>query len=283
MEDDARLVALEDPAQLLAVADVRDHGDCCREAAVVDELALDLVERRLGLVDEDQPRGACSGRLAAELGPDRAARARDENGLAAQVLGDRLEVDLDGLAAEDVLDLHGADLRREVRVAGDQVVEAGQRLHGNPRVACVLDHLLAHFAGGGGDRDQELVRLVVPEDVRQLVGRPEHADTVEPEVLLARIVVDDSDRRVAERARLLHLADHELSRVPGADDHDLLAAGDEARGAGSLEDRPSQQARARDEREQEQPVENGDPAREPRGVRGREEVDDEAGREATRP
>ena len=114
MEDDARPVALEDLAHLLAVADVCDHGHARREASLVDELALDLEERRLGLVDEDQPLRARSCHLAAELGADRAAGAGDEDGLAREVRGDLLEVDLDGLAAEDVLDLYRADLCREV-------------------------------------------------------------------------------------------------------------------------------------------------------------------------
>ena len=103
---------------------------------------------------------------------------------------------------------------------------------------------------------------------------------MQPKVLLARVVVDDADRRVPERPRLLHLADHELARVARADDDHFLAAGDEARRTGPLEDRARQKARARDETEQEQPVEDRDPARQPSGVRRREEVDDEARGEA---
>jgi hypothetical protein len=187
-----------------------------------------------------------------------------------------LEVDVHGLVAEDVLDLHGPDLRREVGVAGDQLVQPRQRLHRHSCVTRTLDDLLAHVAGGGRNRDQELVGPVVAEDVRQLLGRPEHADAVEPEVLLARIVVDHADRRVPERTRLLHLADDELARVARADDDHFLAARGEARCTGSLEDRARKQARARDETQQEQPVEDRDPAWQPSGVRRREEVDDEA-------
>jgi len=62
VEDDGRLVAVEDLTQPLRAPDVGDHRHPGREVAVVDELALDLVEGRLGLVDEDQPRCACSGR-----------------------------------------------------------------------------------------------------------------------------------------------------------------------------------------------------------------------------
>ena len=55
MEDDVGLVALEDLAHLRPVADVGQHRDARREAALGDELALDLEQRRLGVVDQDQP------------------------------------------------------------------------------------------------------------------------------------------------------------------------------------------------------------------------------------
>ena len=278
MEDDARAVPVEDLAQLLAVADVGDHRHARREVALVRQLALDLVERRLGLVDEDQPRRARPCRLTAELGADRAAGARDQHRLAAQVRRNRLEIDLDGLAPEDVLDLDGPDLRREVRVAGDELVEPGQSLHRHLRVAGLLDDFLAHLAGGGGDRDQKLVRPVVAEDVGQLGGRPEHAHALNPVVALANVVVDEPDRRVADPAAL-HLLDDQLARVARADDDHLFPARDQPGRCRTLEDRPREQARSGDEREQEQPVDERDPAGKTRGVREREEIDDEARRE----
>ena len=110
VEDDLRAVALEDLAHLRAVAAVGEHRDRRREVALVDELALDLEERRLALVDEHEPRRAEPRELPAELGADRAAGAGDEHGLVLDVRRDRLEVDLDLLAPEHVLDLHRADL-----------------------------------------------------------------------------------------------------------------------------------------------------------------------------
>ena len=77
----SRLVALEDLPHLRAVAAVGEHRDRRLELALVDELALDLEERRLGLVDEHEPRGAEARELPAELGADRAAGAGDEHGL----------------------------------------------------------------------------------------------------------------------------------------------------------------------------------------------------------
>ena len=78
--------------------------------ALVDELALDLEEAGLAVVDEHEPGRAHAGDLPAQLGADRAARAGHEHHLAGEVPGDRREIDLDGLAAEEVLDLDRPDL-----------------------------------------------------------------------------------------------------------------------------------------------------------------------------
>src|SRR5438874_878640 len=66
------------------------------------------------------------------------------------------------------------------------------------------------------------------------------------EVLLALVVVDQPDRRVAELAVALQLADHELARVARADDQHFLPARDEAR-AWALDHRARDQPRVRDE------------------------------------
>jgi hypothetical protein len=231
------------------------------------------------VVDEDQPGRPGASRLPAELRADRAAGARDEHRLVAEVRRDLGEVDFDRLAAEDVLDLHRPDLRGEVVVAGDQLVQPRERLDRHLRVTGQLDHLLPHVARGGRDRDKHLVGPVVPEDVGELGGRAEDAYAVDAEVFLAPVIVDEADGRVAERARLQHLADDELPRVSGADDDHLLAACDEAPRGRALEDRARRETRAGDERDQEQPVDDGDSARKPARVVGWEEVEREADEE----
>ncbi len=67
----------------------------------------------------------------------------------------------------------------------------------------------------------------VAQELGQLVGRAEHADPVQAEVLLARVVVDEPDRRVAERRVAEHLAQDQLRGVARADDEHLLAARDD--------------------------------------------------------
>src|SRR5919108_1708618 len=97
--------------------------------------------------------------------------------------------------------------------------------------------------------------------MRQISRRPEDTDAVEAKVALARIIVDETDRRVAEGPVLQDLLDDQLSRVSGPDDEDLLAARDKAAPARTLDQRPREQARARDEGEQEQGVDQEDGAR----------------------
>ena len=86
------------------------------------------------------------------------------------------------------------------RVAGDQLVAgpAASSPARRPRAATSTIRWRAS-PGRGRDRDQHLVRAVVAQEARQLVRRPEHADAVDAQVLLARVVVDEADRRGAER------------------------------------------------------------------------------------
>ena len=151
----------------------------------------------------------------------------------------------------------------------------GSVFTGNARLAGDVDDALAHLARRGRDRDQHLVRAVLAEDPRQLLGRAEHAHVVQAQVLLARVVVDQADRRVAERRALQHLLDDQLRGVAGADDDHLLAARDEAAAGRPLHHRAREHARAGDEREQEQPVHHRDRARQPHLRDGVGEVDDD--------
>ena len=280
MEDDVGLVALEDALHLRAVLDVADHRHDGREAAVVDELTLDLKEGRLGVVDDDDALAADARDLAAQLGADRAAGARDQHGLVAAVGGDLLEIDLDLLAAEHVLDLNGADLPGQVDVAHDQLGEAGQRAHRDPLALGHRHDARAQSTRRRRDGDQQLVRLVVVQDARQLVGRAEHADALQAHVALLRVVVDQADRRVARLA--LQLADHQLRRVPGAHDEHLSATLHQAERVRPLDERARQHPRPADHGQRDQKVEDRDRARQPQLADRLREVDDHVGEHAGR-
>ncbi len=277
VKHDCGPVLLEDLPHLRAVARVRQYRSGRMEAPLVHELAFDLEQPLLPVVDEDEPGRPDPRDLAAELGADRSSRARDQHDLSGQIPGDGVDVDLDGLAPEQVLDLHRADLAREVEVGRDHREEPGERLHRHALGACDLDDPLARLARGGRDRDQELVGPAIAEEVPELVGRPQHADPVQAQVLLPRIVVDEADRRVAERRRTQHLAEDLLGRISGPDDDDFLASRDHGADRGPLDQRAGKEPRAGDEGQQEQEVDDPDPARNPRGMEVEQREDEERG------
>ena len=291
VEHDRRPVLLEHLApHRLRVLHVDQLGNRCGEVALVDELALDLEERRLGVVDEDQAGRADTRDLPAELGADRPAGAGDEHGVPLEIRRDALEVDLDLLAPEHVLDLHRPDLPCEVQIAGDQLVEARQRLHGDVRRLSRLDDEPARLAGRGRDRDQHLVRLELADEPREVGHRAEHPHAVDARVALARIVVDEADRRVREHPRAVHLLDDQPAGIPRSDDDHLFPARDDTEAeARPFHERARREPHPGHEREGDEQVHHGDRARQPDAVDRRDEVhghvrkerrDDDAARRA---
>ena len=185
-------------SRLPTSASTGTHGG---EAALVDELALDLEQRRLALVDEDQPLAADARDLAAELGADRAAGAGDEHGLRRRgttrprrgrprpARGRARPRPAPGGSGR-----RGRGRRRSAR-AGPAASSPGRpRSRATStirwRISPEADGIAISTSSGLVARARML---------RQLVGRAEHADAVDAQVLLARVVVDEADRRVAER------------------------------------------------------------------------------------
>ncbi len=154
-------------------------------------------------------------------------------------------------------------------------MDPGQRLDRDACLARDVDDALADHARRGGNRDQHLVRTVLGEDLRELLRGAEHPDVVHAQVLLARVVVDQPDRRVAERRALQQLLDDQLCRVPGADDDHFLAPRDKPACARALHQRAREHPRACHEREQQQPVHDRDRARQPDARNRIREVDDD--------
>ena len=137
---------------------------------------------------------------------------------------------------------------------------------------------LADVTGRGRNDDQHLVRPPLAEERGKLGGRTENPYSVQPQVLLAGVVVDEPDRRVAEGRVAQHLAEHQLGRVTGADEKNLPATSDDRSGRGPLDERPREQPNSHREREQEEQVDDPDPARHLRRVKV-EEREDEEGRD----
>ena len=114
VEHHLRPVLVEHLVQALLVADVGDDQVAVVEHAAAVDGELHGVQPGLVAVEHDQPGRVEPGQLAAQFRADRAAGPGDQHPPALQVAGDRLQVDADLAAAEqvgvadrpDVLDAH---------------------------------------------------------------------------------------------------------------------------------------------------------------------------------
>ena len=174
MEDHRRRVLLEHLAHARGVLAVDQHRRRPREVALLLELAADLEQRVLRVVDQHQQLRPDPGDLAAQLGADRAARAGHEHDPAGQVGAHAVDLHADRLAAEHVLHLDLAHLAHQVRAAGQQLERGRQHAHRDRALAAGGDHALAQDARRRRDGDDHLVGLDRVEHARQLVGRAEH-------------------------------------------------------------------------------------------------------------
>ena len=123
-------------------------------AAEEGELAIDVVERALGAVEQDQPGRVEVVHLARELRPDRPTGSGDEDRPAGDELAQAPLVHDDRLAPQQVLHLDLAD-RRGPEPSGDQLVEGGHGPCLEPRPRRLLDGPPDHVAGRGRDRDEQ--------------------------------------------------------------------------------------------------------------------------------
>ena len=89
VEDHRRLLVGEQLLHPRGVLAVGQHRGQRAEVVLVLEVAADLEQVVLGVVDQDQPARLDAGDLAAQLGADRAAGAGDDHHAVAQVGADR--------------------------------------------------------------------------------------------------------------------------------------------------------------------------------------------------
>ena len=184
--------------------------------------------------------------------------AGDEHDAPGQVGAHALDLHPHGLAAEDVLHAHLAHLAQQAPTALQQLEDRRHRAHGHAALAARGHHARAHAARGRGHRDQDLVGLDVLEHARQVVRAAEHLDAaVDARAALARVVVDEADRAVAEVRIAQDLAQQQAAAVAGADDqHGAGVARRAIAGERALVDQVHEEAPADEEEQHQQPVEH---------------------------
>ena len=194
MEDDVGREALHHLEHAVGLAAVGEHSLDPGEVPLLEHLAVDLEEVVLGVVEQDQELRVDLGDLTAELGADRAAGAGDEDDAVAQVGADAVELTHDRVAAEHVLDPNLAQLAVELDAAAQQLEHGRQGADADLTLAAGGDDFGPQRPGRRGDRDHDLVRFGLVEDLRHLLGRAEHLQAQHPHPALARVVVDEADR-----------------------------------------------------------------------------------------
>ena len=262
VEYDIGLEALHHLEHALGLLAVREHRLDAREVPLAEHLAVDREEVVLGVVEKHEQARPHARDLARELGSDRASGTGDQHDLVLEVCADAVELHHDGVAPEDVLDAHLAQLAGELDAAAQQLEDGRKRADGNVALAARSDDGPAQDAGSGRNRDDHLVGLRAVEDRLDLVRRAQDLEAEQAHPPLARVVVDEPDRARAEVGVELHLANDHLAAGPGADDQDLAPSAARASPRGALGDEAAGHSRAADEQKREHEVDHDDRARE---------------------
>jgi hypothetical protein len=185
------------------------------------QLAIDLVQRELGHLEQHQPPRTEPRDLPAQLRSDRSAGAAHEDHLVAHAGLEEALPGQHGVAPEQVARIHVADLL-DPRLAAHEVAEARHGLHAHAQPFDLADDLGTPAARRRGHGEQDARDGLIGDHGRQAVGRQD-AHAVDHAALELLLVVDESCHgqaaRRADRARELNPG------LPGPVDDDSLAPG----------------------------------------------------------
>ena len=262
VEDDLRMEAFEDAGQPLAVAHVGDYGGEWKAEVLGAQLLLDLEEAVLSPSEQDEARRGEGDELTDDFRPDGAARAGDEDGSAPDVPGDLVEFEPDGLAVQQVLDLHVADAG-DAHPAGEHLPDARDDAGGDVELRRPVDDGADDVPLRGGDGDQNFVDPEFPDGIGKPLHGAEDGRADEGESLLSGVVVEEGDGSHPGLGMAEHLAGDHGSGVPRADDQDALFLPRALSADGAdvvLEDEAYSQAGAPPEQKGEQRIDEGDAA-----------------------
>ena len=190
--DDGRPVVLEDFFEAGAVLDVADDGDdlLLREGAF--QVFGDAVEGEFAQLEDDQLARLEAGDLAAEFGADGAAAAGDQHGLALDHVAQATGVEADGVAAQQVVHVHIADLRdldlpahQLLHVGDDEQLDVGAFAH--------LEHAAAGGVVGGAHGQHGVLAVAVAGDLFELLPVAQDAHAAQLSADLVGVVVQHAD------------------------------------------------------------------------------------------
>ena len=183
------------------------------------DLHIDLVERHLRQLEQDQRLRPEREQLPRQLRADRAPGAGDHHHLVLHMGGEQVELGRDRIAAQEILDLDGAEVA-DLDVARRDLLERRQRLDHHRKRLQRLDRGAALAAERRGHGEQHLFDVLGGDHLADLAG-PQHLDAVHHLPRERRVVVDESDHVVL--AGLVQGAKQLNAGRAGAVDDDVLA------------------------------------------------------------
>ncbi len=166
------------------------------------ELTLDRVKRQFGHLEQDQAARRQAQDLAAQLGADGAARTGDQHTLAADARPKQVRIRRHGIAPQQIADIDLTQLV-DVRLAGDQVGQMGERLHVHAQLLQSGEHFAPPAPGSRRHCKQDPLDIEPAHQVGQQLRRV-HPEPVDVAALKILLVVDEGHRlevRAAQQYR----------------------------------------------------------------------------------
>ena len=217
VEDHVRPVPAEHVLDPPAVTHVRHHRLQRQPGVRPPQFPVNVEQIVLRLVQDHEFLRLERHDLAAQFRTDRAPAARHQDDLVRQEVPDVLDVEADGLAAEDVVDVHLAQARH-VRPPADEVGDARHDAEDEFVALRDLDDPPQFRPRRLRNRDDQFFGLLPLRDLGQLVDASQHRHAVDPASALLRILVHEPHDVVPLNRQAIQFPQHALARVARADD-----------------------------------------------------------------
>ena len=207
----------EHPVQRHGVPDVAQDDAAVVQQRPPRQRQLDRMQGRLVPVEHDQLSGTEPGDLPAQLRADGASGTGHQDPLPGQVVGDRGDVGVDLVAAEDVGEVDVADVA-DADVLPEELGGRGQHLDLEALGASRLSDAGEGLRGRAGDGHDEDVGSTALHGLPDAPGVTEHRHTPDAQMALGAVVVDQTDREPLPARVAQHRDDQVAAGVARARD-----------------------------------------------------------------
>lgn len=219
MVHNLRPVGFEDFEHPAAVADGADEGDQVKLRILLFQLQLDAVGVVFVNIKDDQLLRFMGRDLPAQFGTDGSAAAGDQDGLSGNKHKDFGHICLNRLTSQKILNrhiLHGAD----GDFPGYELIHSGKLTEFAAGLVADGQDIPLLLNAGAGDRQEDLVDIVLRGCRQDLVPAADDWDTVQVAVPFVLVVVDDADDLILDLVCPGHIPQDHLAGATRADQHD---------------------------------------------------------------